>query len=327
MAAQIVPFQSNQWRLNACVHLPDNAPEQRSGVVIVHENTKFGTHGLFRQVADAFAASGFHALRYDNRGTCDSPGDSELTFDERVADACAATDFFRTEYNLEKVLLWGLCMGSAIAVHASARLSGPLRPAGMILCSMLVDPVEASLPEFNYRQVKLSAYLRHGLTGSNWNRLRALVSDGGYRANLLGSVAAMLRTYFRGNGRLQNMRNAIGRVGPLLAQYDAPTLLIYGDTDPFWSNFTKRINPGDKLRLSEMKSPPKIAVVADGDHMFHSVQQTSEVIQLSVSWAAALRSGQNVAARREEVQAIFAHLRPPEVAGRDGHQLADPGLR
>jgi pimeloyl-ACP methyl ester carboxylesterase len=306
MATEIVSFQSDQCGLNACVHLPDNVPEQRIGVIVIHENTKFGTHGLFRQVADAFAASGFFVLRYDNRSTCDSPGDGELTFDDRVADACAATDFLKTEYDLDQVLFWALCLGSAVAVHAGARLSGRLRPAGMILCSMLVDPEEASLPEFNYRQVKLSAYLRHGLTGSNWHRLRALVSDGGYRANLLRSVAAMLRTCFRGNGRLQNMRNEIGRVGPLLAQYDAPTLLIYGETDPFWSNFTRRINRGDKLRLSEMKSPPKIAVLADGDHMFHSVQQTSEVIRLSVSWAAAFRDGQNVAGHREEIQAIFA---------------------
>jgi len=306
MATRIGSFQSDQWRLSACVHLPDDPREPRIGFVIVHENTRFGTHGLFRQVADALAASGFYALRYDNRGTCDSPGDCELSFDDRVIDACAATHFFRTEYNLEKVLFWGLCLGSSVAVHASARLSGPFRPAGMILCSLLADPVEASLPEFNYRQVALSAYLRHGLTGSNWNRLRAFISDKGYRTNLLISVLAIARSCFRGNGKLQNMRTQISRVGPLLAEYDGPSLIIYGDTDPFWSTFTQRINPGDKLRLSEMKSPPRIAIVADGDHMFHSVQQTSEVIRLSVSWAAAFRDGQNIAGHREEVHAIFA---------------------
>jgi pimeloyl-ACP methyl ester carboxylesterase len=306
MATRFGSFQSDEWRLNGCIHLPDELPGRKMGVVIVHENTRFGTHGLFRQVADAFAASGFHALRYDNRGTCDSPGDCELTFDDRVADACAAAHFFRTEYNLDKVLFWGLCLGGAVAVHASGRLSGSFRPAGMILCSPLVDPVEATLPEFNYRQVALSAYLRHGLAGSNWNRLRAFVSDAGYRTNLLVSVLAIARNLFRGNGRLQNMRSQISRVGPLLAQYDGPSLIIYGDTDPFWSTFTKRINPGDKLRLSQMKTPPKIVIVVDGDHMFHSIQQTSEVIRLSVSWAAALRSGQNVAGDREEIHAAFA---------------------
>jgi pimeloyl-ACP methyl ester carboxylesterase len=306
MATRIGFFQSDQWRLNACIHLPDDVPDQRIGIVLIHEVTKFGTHGLFRQVADAFARSGFYALRYDNRGTCDSPGECDLIFDDRVADACAAIDFLRTEFNLAKVLFWGLCMGSAVAVHASARLSGPARPASMVLCSLLADPRDASLPELNYRPATLAAYLRNGLTGNPWNRLRALVSDGVYRTNLLGSVAAMARSFFRGNGKLQSMQSQIGRVGPLLAQYDGPTLLVYGDKDPFWSTLTKRINPGDRLGLCKMKSPPKIAVVADGDHMFHSVQQTSEVIQLSVSWAAAFRDGQNLAGDPEKVQAIFA---------------------
>jgi pimeloyl-ACP methyl ester carboxylesterase len=306
VTTRIASFWSDQWRLNACVHLPDDLPEQRIGVVVIHEVTKFGTHGLFRQVADAFAASGFYALRYDNRGTCDSPGDCEFTFEDRVTDACAATHFFRTEYNLDKILFWGLCLGGAVAVHSSARQSGPSKPAGMILCSLLADPLDASLPELNYRPATLAAYLRNGLTGNPWNRLRAFVSDGAYRTNLLVSVLAVAGSHFQRNGKLHSIQSQISRVGPLLAQYDGPSLLIYGDTDPFWSTFTKHINPGDRLGLSKMKSPPKIAVVADGDHMFHSVQQTSEVIQLSTSWAAAFRNGQNLAGRREEVHAVFA---------------------
>jgi pimeloyl-ACP methyl ester carboxylesterase len=306
VTTRIASFRSDQWRLNACVHLPDDLPEQRVGVVVIHEVTKFGTHGLFRQVADAFAASGFYALRYDNRGTCDSPGDCEFTFEDRVTDACAATHFFKTEYNLDKILFWGLCLGGAVAVHSSARQSGPSKPAGMILCSLLADPLDASLPELNYRPATLAAYLRNGLTGNPWNRLRAFVSDGAYRTNLLVSVLAVAGSYFQRNGKLQSIQSQISRVGPLLAQYDGPSLLIYGDTDPFWSTFTKHINPGDRLGLSKMKSPPKIAVVADGDHMFHSVQQTSEVIQLSTSWAAAFRNGQNLAGQREELQAVFA---------------------
>jgi uncharacterized protein len=307
MPTRIVSFQSDQWRLNACIHVPDQVPGQRIGVLMVHEGTKFGTHGLFRTVADGFAESGFYAFRYDNRGTGDSPGDCDLTFDERVTDACAAARFFKSEYGLDKLLLWGLCLGGAVAVHSSARLSGQFRPAGMILCSLLLDPADATLPEFNYRPVTVSAYLRNGLFhGSAWNRLREFISDSAYRTNMVKSVATMARTYFRSNGRLQTMRNQIGRVGPLLAEYAGPTLLVYGETDPYWSTFTKRINPGDKLQLSKMKSPPRIAVVTDGDHMFHSVQQTTEVIQLALSWASAFRYGEDLAAHPEEIRAIFA---------------------
>jgi len=315
MATQICSFPSNQWRLSACVHLPDGRPQQRIGVVMITEIAKFARQPLCRQLGDAFAASGFYVLRYDKRGTSDSPGNCDLTFDDRVADLCAATRFLRAEYNLDKVLFWGTCMGAAAAVHASARLSGPFRPDGLILWAPLANPDDASLPEFNYRRVTFSAYLRKGLTGSLWNRLQAFVSDRGYRANLLGSVVAMGRSSFRNSGRLERVRSQISRVGPLLAQYEGLSLLIYGDTDPFWIGFTKRINAGDRLGLSKMKSPPKIALAADADHMFHSVQQTSEVIRLSVSWATAFRDGQDVCGEREEIRTIFAS--PARGEGRD----------
>jgi hypothetical protein len=58
-----------------------------------------------------------------------APVIASLLLPIRVADACAAARFFRTEYKLDKVFFWGLCMGGAVAVHASARLSGPFKPA------------------------------------------------------------------------------------------------------------------------------------------------------------------------------------------------------
>jgi dienelactone hydrolase len=306
VSTQITSFSSEQWLLNACVHVPDDEPQQKIGVVLVAEVTKFGRHGLFRHVAEAFAESGFYALRFDNRGTHDSPGDCEVTFDQRIADACAAAHFLKTEYKLDKVLFWGFCLGGALAVHASARLSGQFKPAGMMLCSLVVDPLDATLPEFNYRPMTVYTFLRNGLTGSPWNRLRQFMSDSGYRKNMLRSATSLARTYLRGNGELQSMRMHFSRIGPLLAEYDGPTLLVYGDVDPYWPNFTKRINAGDKLGLSKMKSPPKIAVVPNGDHAFRSVQQRSAVIQLCVSWATALRDGQTLASQPEEIHAIFA---------------------
>ena len=306
MPMHITSFPSDQWLLNACVHTPDEVPQQRIGVVVVAEVTKFGRHGLFRHMAEAFAAAGFYAIRYDNRGTHDSPGDCEVTFDQRVADVCAAARFLKTEYQLDKVVFWGFCLGGALAVHAGARLSGPFKPAGMILCSLPVDPKDATLPEFNYRPMTFQTFARNGLTGNPWNRLRQVIVDSGYRANMLRTARTLVRTRLRGNGELSTMQDRFARVGPLLAQYDGPSLLVYGDVDPYWPNFTKRINAGDKLGFAKMKSPPKIALVAGGDHAFRSTRQRTEVEQLSASFAAALRDGQAVVGRPEEIHAIFA---------------------
>jgi pimeloyl-ACP methyl ester carboxylesterase len=307
MPSAIVSFPSDQWLLTGCVHLPDDDPSlPRIGVIILVDMIKFGPHGLFRQLADAFAASGFYALRYENRGTCDSPGDCALSFDDRIADACAATQFFATEYKLDQVLFWGLCMGGAVATHVGVRLSGSFRPVGMVLCSLPTDACDATLPELNYLPTTFSAYLRSGLNGSPWNKLREFLFDKDYRSNILKSIATLARNHLRSSGRLRSNQIGFSRVGPLLAQYDGPRLIVYGDTDQMWATFTQRANPGDKLGLSRMKSPPQIVLVADGDHTFRSVQQTSEVIRLSVSWAAALRDGQTLAGHRDELDAIFA---------------------
>src|SRR5260370_15935283 len=98
---EIVNIPTGGWRLHGIVHIPAGTAERRVGVVLVQgPNTKFGTHRLFPQVAEALVQAGFFVLRYDNRGTCDSPGICELTFAYRVADARAAVAFFRRQYRL-----------------------------------------------------------------------------------------------------------------------------------------------------------------------------------------------------------------------------------
>jgi pimeloyl-ACP methyl ester carboxylesterase len=307
MPIQFVSFPSDQWRLNGCVHTPEQEPEQRIGILLVHENTKFGTHGLFKRLAETLAAKGFYVLRFDNRGTCDSPGDCDFAFQNRVEDACAAAHYFSAEYKLDQLLLWGLCMGAAVSVHCSSQLNGDSRLGGMMLCSLLANPVDASLPEFDYKPVTVSAYMRNGmLNGGPWKRLRSFVSDSGYRANVFRSLAALMQRHSSVGGKFKEVRSQIGRVGPLLARYEGPTLLVYGGADPYWTGFAQSVNSGDKLRLSKMKFPPKLVVVSEGDHMFNSVHTTAEVIRLSVSWAEAFREGKAPTSQPEELYAFFA---------------------
>ena len=64
------------------------------------------------ELDDPGAAAGFYALRYDNRGMCDSPGINPLTFQDRVADAGAATRVFQTRISFGLDLLLGTVHGS-----------------------------------------------------------------------------------------------------------------------------------------------------------------------------------------------------------------------
>ena len=111
---ELVKIRSGKWEMSGVVHAPAASPQKRVGVVLLHENfnTKFGTHRMFYQTGEALAAAGFYALRCDNRGMCDSPGINPLTFQDRVADAVAATEFFKSRISPGLGLLLGIVHGS-----------------------------------------------------------------------------------------------------------------------------------------------------------------------------------------------------------------------
>lgn len=284
--------------MHGIVHIPATEPRRRIGVIVLQGNLnsspKFGAHWMFRRVGDALAKSGYYALRFDNRGTCDSSGQCDLKFRDRITDLCAAASFFRKEYHLDGLVFWGLCMGAAVAVHASARLSRRERPDAMILCSVLAHPDDASLPEFGYRATTVSAFLRNSGAGNLGSKLQRLMTDQSYRRNAYECVKAVLVSYADRSPDLRELQSDIGRVGGLLSRYDRPMLLIFGEKDPFWFSFSKWVNPSDKLRLSKKRLPPKLVVMEDGDHVFASKAQMSELIESTIGWLHALWASPNV---------------------------------
>jgi pimeloyl-ACP methyl ester carboxylesterase len=288
---ELVTIRSGKWELSGVAHAPAVEPSQRIGVVLLHENfnTKFGTHRMFYQVGEALAAAGFHALRYDNRGMCDSPGTMAVTFEDRVADAGAATEFFKSEYRLESVYFWGLCMGAAVALHASAQL-GPNLPEAIMLCSLLADSRDAALPQFGF--TGNPAKVVEGLArGRLWKKASRFATDATYRKNVVRMIQGAARRVAAREPELERLKRSIGQVGHLLRQYNGPITLIFGDKDPCWFHFVEGVNVDDKLGLSQMGSKRIFLMVEGGDHTFSSKPQTDQVIAWTVEWAEALRQG------------------------------------
>src|SRR5215831_13240776 len=155
---ELVSIPAEDWTLHGIVHLPTQSSGKRVGVLLYHENynTKIGTHRLFRELSERLACAGFYALRYDDRGMCDSPGICDLTIADRLADARAAAKFFRVVYKLDVVVGWGLCLGATIALHTSASSDPQEQPDALMLCSILADPGIVSLPQFGYERVEIS---------------------------------------------------------------------------------------------------------------------------------------------------------------------------
>lgn len=311
---ELVKIRSGDWELSGVVHAPAGDPKRRIGVVLLHENfnTKFGTHRMFYQVGEALAAAGFYALRYDNRGVCDSPGINSLTFQDRVDDAGAATKFFKDEYRLDRIFFWGLCMGAATALHASGQPKG-YQPEGIMLCSLLADPRDASLPQFGYggSPAKVAA----GLTrGNPLKKALRLVTDATYRKNIGRMLKGAATQVTAREPELERLKEKIGQIGELLSGYGGPIVLTFGDNDPCWFHFAEGVNANDQLGLSRMGSKRQTLMVEGGDHTFSSKRQTDQVIVWTVEWARALRDG---------VAAQFSDFKPGENRGIPVTSIAD----
>ena len=266
----------------------------------------------FYQVGEALAAAGFHALRYDNRGMCDSPGTNSLTFQDRVADAGAATHFFKSEYHLDSVFFWGLCMGAAVALHAGTQL-GPNMPEGIMLCSLLADPRDASLPQFGYG-ANPSRVVAGLSRGNVLKRVSRFATDATYRKDIGRLLKGVVTRVAAREPELERLKKNIGQVGDLLRQYRGPIVLVFGDKDPCWFHLAQGVNANDKLGLAKMVSKRIFLMVEGGDHTFSSMPQTQKVIDWTVEWAEALRDGR---------AAQFSHSKLGENRGIPVTSIAD----
>jgi pimeloyl-ACP methyl ester carboxylesterase len=288
---ELVNIPVDNWMLHGIVHCPKQSSGKRVGVVVYHENynTKFGTHRLFRDLSDRLACAGFYALRYDDRGMCDSPGICDLTIADRLADARAAVKFFREVYKLDVVIGWGLCLGAALALHTSASPDPHEQLDALVLCSLLADPGIVSLPQFGYERVEISKlahefFLRGNLFRKLWKAPRSF-------RFWMQKLGVIVRRHLQGTPKeLGRMKATIGRVGGLLAAYDGPCLMIFGEKDSYLTDFTERVNPGDKLKLREKPNPPEWVLIEDGDHTFSSREKTEQLFQATLNWLERLPS-------------------------------------
>ena len=289
---QIVEIPSAGGTLHGIVHHPAVARDRRVGVFVLPGlNNKFGAHRVLLDVADGVARAGFYALRYDSRGTCDSPGISVVTFADRIADAGAAVAYFRREYRLNAVLGWGLCMGAAMALHCHTAAARPEeRLDGLVLANILSEPSRVSVLEDGGAKIALPTLARNILVHERPARkLWGLITT---RENWTRKGPMLLRSYLRRvPPETKGLRAAVSQVRELLARHQGPTLLIFGEKDPILKAFLEKVNPGDRLALFNRNVPAAWAVVRDGDHTFCSREQTAEVLGYTFQWAKPFLSG------------------------------------
>ncbi len=286
---EVVTIPGGSNLLHGVAHLPKRDRPGRIGILLssANINPKFGPHRLLFRLAEAGAEAGFYALRYDNRGSGDSPGLRDVTFADRIADARAALGFFRTCYRLDVVVGWGLCAGASVLVHCTASEDPDERPDALVLCGTLAVTGEVWLRPYWGEKMELSALARRVFFDGNLlAKLRQAPRKlEGYRESLL-SLAAQLRVRMtsRSDPKLQEIRSVLGRVGELLGQYPGPCLIIFGEKDPVLQKFLEGANRGGRLASARKSGSTEWLVIKDGDHVFASREQAAEVIRRSLDW-------------------------------------------
>lgn len=309
---ELVTFSCDGWTMHGIVHIPQAERQRRLGVIIlqgsINSMPKFGAHWMFRRLGDELADAGFYAFRYDDRGTGDSSGDCALSFRDRIADLCAASKFLRQQYSLDEVVFWGHCMGAAVTVHAAARLERDEKPDGMILCSLMAHSADVTLPDLGYGPTTISGLLQSTRSGTWLTRIRRLLTDGSYRRRTTVWLRAVAAGCMGTDTGIKQLQADVGKIGGILARYNRPLLLIFGEKDPFLVSFNKYVNADDKLGLNRDASPAAMAIVHDGDHGFASRQMMREVIEATVEWVRTLCTSNTriSSAYAESTDGIFA---------------------
>lgn len=173
------------------VTVPRGKPSPPGGRAVVFCQTglqcKGGVGDYFRWLADALAAYGLTVVRFDQRGTGDSPGQVfagssiDAFFNQVEAggfldDTRAALRWTETQLAPEQIYLWGQCDGAVTAVLTCAEM--PRSVAGLMLLAM---PVLYSVPQQTVREmdaeVAMKGYLKKILRPASYLRLLRGKSD------------------------------------------------------------------------------------------------------------------------------------------------------
>lgn len=226
--------------LRGTLRVPEGASEPLPGVVIIPgfgPTTRDGVlppagipDPLYRDVSGALAEAGVASLRYDKRGTGESPLDEETVrrFDDMVEDAAAALTFLaeRAEIDPDALALVGHDEGGLTALRVAAAdprvtglvlLSTPGRPLVDVLADDFVASAEDPAQGEEHAQ-----------------ELRTVVSDLLETGRLPdpNSLRTALRPVFP-PGEEAYLRELFS-IDPAqdAADVDAPALIVRGDRDP-----------------------------------------------------------------------------------------------
>jgi len=283
---KVVSFVNKGLKMYGIVHIPDEIPvsfnNRKIGVLLLHagRQARRGPHKFYVKVARALCEEGFYVLRYDNRGYGDSEGTENVTANEWFDDALHAIKFFSEYQSLDKLILWGLCGGSVLAIHSAA--NEPSKIDSLILFNLIYRPdIANSKGEFKtvYRKLLTLGFWRKFFSASPIYYIKK-----GYP-----NVKRLFKRAFCPSQFEINFEDSVIRLVDSLPNSfslaSKPTSFIFSTGDPLVGNVNEDFL-GNPVWSKHLKGIPiDLSFVEGADHNFSSVEYEKAAIDKTVTIA------------------------------------------
>jgi len=300
---KIAKFKFKDQDLIGIVSFPEERTPHRKkvGVIICVSALKYRvcSYRLNVKIARRLSQEGFYVLRFDPLGIGDSGGKLpsvlglkhflEIQTGRYVKETKAAIDFFKKEYNLEEIVLLGICGGAITMLIAGAE---DQRVDKLVLLGIpvLLENIPENRPEFKdtittpeYAKQVLSTYKSKLLNPKAWLRLLTFKSE--YK-----TLSKSLSTYFRNFFKKDDFKEHPRFNDLFLSSFEnfvyqgKKILFINGEFDPASWEFKAEFQDKYLKKKINPDSSYQIHLIKKANHIFSLTQCQVELLDRISSW-------------------------------------------
>ncbi|MCJ7498226.1 MAG: alpha/beta hydrolase [candidate division Zixibacteria bacterium] len=300
---KIANFKFENQELTGIVTLPENRfPErEKVGVILSVSGLKYRvcSYRLNVKIARRLSQEGFLVFRFDPLGIGDSEGEFspalglkhflEIQTGRYVKETKAAIDYLKKEYQLDQIVLLGLCGG---AINMLITGANDQRVDKLILLGVpvLLENIPQTNLEFKdtittpeYAEQVLSTYKSKLLSPKAWLRLLTFKSE--YKT-LIKSLSLYLRKFFKKDISKKHPRFNdlfLSSFKHVISQ-GKKILFINGEVDPATWEFKSEFEDKYVKNLKNPDSLYRIHLIKKANHIFSLSECQAELLDRISSW-------------------------------------------
>jgi len=253
----------------------DLAKGGTDGAIIISGwgGTRYGPQRILLQTARALADAGLTTLRLDFRGRGDSPGDpGTVTLDEMIEDVTMAAEWLRTEHDVTRLHLIGICSGGNVALGVASQLPAVAQVVCWSLLPFMEHKAQASR-QGTPRWTLLKQFIRKAFRPEAWRKLLR------GEANVKGAVKVLAKDK-EGDAAEQARKTSHRDILADLAGYQGRICLLYGSRDPE--------SAGSRTFFTDWAARRRITcdthTIDGAPHNFYTTAWTTAVVRQTVEW-------------------------------------------